>query len=137
MNTPIKEVHKTYPFVFVCNSAAFYFEKNPGATQADFDAFHGALFNGSDWFILVGDEFYFVTYSSKEEALEQVDDALFSSYKDFKVAREQLRNAVEGNNIELALLLSERIGYHCGERDARLQFKKGIKEAMGQLSRYA
>jgi len=112
----VVETHPIYPFVAICNGVTV-------GTQPD------------DWFILIeGPNNYApCCYPDKKSAYKGVDEVVYSSYKNFQFARQRIQEALKSNNLQLALHMSERLGYYRGVNKSQKQFLKKVKMAMAVL----
>jgi hypothetical protein len=77
------------------------------------------------------------SYDDKESALNDVKSRLFNDWKDYELARNEILRALDKGDIELALRLSNGIGYAQGKSDAIATFKGVVQEVMTPLQPYS
>lgn len=129
MKIELREKHPDYPFIEIGPAAAFF--------EIDDIDTGETVIQSSDWYMSINGDLGFSAYGDKASALKDVKSRLFNDWKDYELARNELLRAVEQGNIELALRLSNGIGYAQGKSDATAKFKGLVQEAMKPLKPYS
>ena len=128
MNNQLLEIHPIYPFVQIGPTEAFF-------RQSDIDSPDTVLEPG-EWYIRIAGELHHVFYGSRDNALKNVERAIYSGVNDYKTAQTQLRIALDNNDIKLALVISEGIGRAKGEAEATAAFKESVRKSQEHLARW-
>lgn len=104
------EQHPDYPFVKV------------GLLKDWIDGYE----DPNEWGLLIDGNWSHCVYESKESALEDADSFLFIKSDNYSFALSKIKSSIDSGDIELALLMSERMGYAKGRDDAKEQLRKAV-----------
>lgn len=129
MKPELRKKHPDYPFIEFGPAAAFF-------EIEDIDSVNTVILS-SDWYMSINGDLGLFSYDDKESALNDVKSRLFNDWKDYELARNEILRALDKGDIELALRLSNGIGYAQGKSDAIATFKGVVQEVMTPLQPYS